>query len=430
MKIGEYTNDNIKEKLVVGQTKGGLKVFFIPKVGYTKQYAIFSTNYGSIDNTFVPLGSEEEITVPEGIAHFLEHKLFEEPDESIFDSFSKLGANVNAFTNFNQTSYLFNCTDNFYKNLELLVRFVQNPHLTHENVEKEKGIIGQEISMYEDNPNWKVFFNALEAMYINHPVKIDIAGTVETIATIDKDLLTTCYNTFYNPSNMVLFVIGDLSFEEIMETVNNIERPNMGLIGEIQRKFPIEPKTINKPLIVEHMETAVPLFYIGFKDYDLGFTGEEQVKKASITNFILEMLFGQSSVFYNELYEEGLIDSNFGSYYTGKENYGHSIVAGQSTDPEKVFEKIMKLITRPIDEILKQEDFNRIKSKNLGNFIMGFNSIEFIANNFVDLYFDDFNLLDYLAMIETIELQELIRRFKEHFTKENVVLSMIKPIES
>ena len=428
MKIQEFINDNIKEKIISTETDNGLKVFFMPKVGYTKQYAIFSTNYGSIDNTFIPIGSTEAITVPEGIAHFLEHKLFEEPDQNIFDKFSKLGANVNAFTNFNQTSYLFNCTDNFYENLELLIHFVQNPYLTDENVEKEKGIIAQEIRMYEDNPNWRVFFNCLKTMYNNHPVKIDIAGTVESIQTINKELLTTCYNTFYNPSNMALFVIGNLSFDEIMNTVNKTERSSDTIIEKVEALFPIEPGAVKSKIVVEKMETAIPLFYMGFKDYDLGLAGKEQVKKDSVTNLILEMLFGQSSVFYNELYEEGLIDTNFGSYYTGKKTFGHSLIAGQSINPELVFKKIKDFINRPADEILKEEDFTRIKRKNLGSFLMGLNSIEFIANNFVDLYFDDFNLLDYLNLIETIGFDELKERFTDHLTTENLVLSIINPL--
>lgn len=428
MKIQEFYNETIKEKIYSTQTANGLKVFFMPKTGYTKQYAIFSTNYGSVDNTFIPIGSKEPITVPEGIAHFLEHKLFEEPDQNIFDKFSQLGANVNAFTNFNQTSYIFNCTDNFYENLELLIHFVQNPYLTDENVDKEKGIIAQEIRMYEDNPNWRVFFNCLKTMYINHPVKIDIAGTVESIETINKELLTTCYNTFYNPSNMALFIIGDLSFDEIMKTVNKTERTSDTIIEKVEALFPIEPEAVESKIIVEKMETAIPLFYMGFKDYTLGLNGNEQVKKDSITNLILEMLFGQSSQFYNELYEEGLIDTNFGSYYTGKKTFGHSLIAGQSINPELVFNKIKDLINKPVDEVLKEEDFIRIKKKNLGSFLMGLNSIEFIANNFVDLYFDDFNLLDYLSLVETISFDELKDRFTEHLTVDNLVLSIINPL--
>lgn len=428
MKIQEFSNDNIKEKIYSTVTENGLKVFFMPKVGYTKQYAIFSTNYGSIDNTFIPIGSKESITAPEGIAHFLEHKLFEEPDENIFDKFSELGANVNAFTNFNQTSYLFNCTDNFYENLELLIHFVQNPYLTDENVDKEKGIIAQEIRMYEDNPNWRVFFNCLKTMYINHPVKIDIAGTVESIGTINKEVLTTCYNTFYIPSNMALFVIGDLSFDDIMKTVNKTEKTRDKIIDKVEALFPVEPIEVESKIVVEKMETAIPLFYMGFKDYDLGLNGNKQVKKDSVTNIILEMLFGVSSIFYNQLYDEGLIDTNFGSYYTGKKTFGHSLIAGQSINPELVFNKIKDLINRPVDEVLKEEDFIRIKKKNLGSFLMGLNSIEFIANNFVDLYFDDFNLLDYLDLIETISFDDLKERFTKHLTVDNLVLSIINPL--
>ena len=199
--------------------ESGLKVFFIPKEGYTKQYAIFATDYGSIDNVFCTYRRKRPLEVPEGIAHFLEHKLFESPDNNLFDKFSKLGANVNAYTNFNQTAYLFSSTDNFYESLSLLIEFVQNPYITDENVEKEKGIIAQEINMYMDNPGWRVYFNCLKAMYNEHPVKIDIAGTIESIQKINKELLYKCYNTFYNPTNMVLFVIGDLSFDEILKVV-------------------------------------------------------------------------------------------------------------------------------------------------------------------------------------------------------------------
>ena len=186
MKI--FKNEELNQKLYYKKSNKGLDVYFMPKKGFTKQYASFSTRYGSIDNKFVPLGEDEIIEVPEGIAHFLEHKLFEEPDINVFDKFSKLGSSANAFTSFTQTSYLFSSTEKFYENLRLLVKFVQNPYFTDENIQKEKGIIAQEIKMYEDDASWRVFFNALNALYHNHPVKIDIAGTVESIQEIDKDL--------------------------------------------------------------------------------------------------------------------------------------------------------------------------------------------------------------------------------------------------
>ena len=422
-----FINERIKEKIIYKELDSGLKVYFMPKPGFTKKYAIFSTNYGSIDNNFIPIGEDKSIIAPEGIAHFLEHKLFEEEESNIFDKFSKMGAYVNASTSFNQTSYLFYTTDFFYESLELLVEFVQSPYLTDENVEKEKGIISQEIRMYEDNPRWKVFFNCLKAMYIDHPVKIDIAGTVESINTINKESLLKSYNTFYHPSNMVLFVVGDLDFDNIIEVVKKVEKPFEKTTNEIRRIFKEEPKRINQKNIEEKMMTSTPLFYMGFKDYQNGLTGEESLKKDLVTNMILDMLFTPSSIFYNDLYNEGLIDSSFGGYYTGKMTYGHSLVVGQSDSPEIVYDRIVELIKKPSDDILNIENFDRIKKKNLGSFLMGFDSVEFIANNFIDLYFDNFLLIDYLDVLETITFEDIITRFKEHFTEENLVLSIIRP---
>ena len=195
----------------VHEHKSGLKTFVIPKKGYSKKYATFATHYGSINNEFSLGEGEGVIRVPDGIAHFLEHKLFEQEDGSVMDKFSKLGSNPNAYTGFAQTVYLFSCTDRFKDNFELLLTFVQNPHITEESVEKEKQIIGQEIRMYNDNPNWRVFFNLLDAFYEKNPVKIDIAGSIESISKINKNVLYTCYNTFYHPSNMMVLVVGMLS---------------------------------------------------------------------------------------------------------------------------------------------------------------------------------------------------------------------------
>lgn len=426
--MNTIVNSRIDEKIFYEELDSGLKIFFMPKPGFTKKYAVFSTNYGSIDNNFIPIGEEENLVVPEGIAHFLEHKLFEEEDEGLFEKFSRLGASVNAFTNFNQTSYLFSTTDNFYESLELLVKFVQSPYLTDENVEKEKGIIAQEIKMYDDDPEWRVFFNCLRAMYINHPIKIDIAGTVESINTITKELLYKAYNTFYNPSNMVLFIIGDLSFNKIIDIVKSSEKKFEKNEDNVRRIYTDEPKEINEKFIEEKMVTSTPLFYIGFKDTYLDLLGKDAIKKDLITNIILDLLFSPSSLFYNELYNEGLITSNFGAYFTGKRTYGHSLVVGESHKPKIVYEKVLELIDKKGEDVLKLQDFNRIKNKNLGNFLMSLNSIEFIANNFVDLYFDDFVILDYLDVMEEIQYDDILKRFKKHFTSENVVLSIINPL--
>ncbi|MCR2042902.1 insulinase family protein [Anaerosalibacter massiliensis] len=424
-----YKNQKIDEEMFFYESESGLRVYLVPKKGYMKKHAVFATKYGSNDNKFIPIGKKEMIEVPEGIAHFLEHKLFEEPDENIFDQFSKFGASVNAYTNFNQTAYLFSCTDNFYESLELLIKFVQNPYFTDENVDKEKGIIAQEIKMYEDSPGWKVFFNCLTGMYHNHPVKIDIAGTVESIQKIDKETLYTCYNTFYHPKNMVLFLVGDISFDEVIKVVEKSEKKDIkNNIEEITRIYSEEPKEIKEKYIEENLVTSIPIFTIGFKDDDVGLDGKKLVKKEIATNILLDMLFGRSSKFYQELYNEGLVDSSFGGQYIGHKSYGHSIIAGQSYKPEIVLEKTNLYLENMRNKGLNKEDFERIKKKNIGSNIMGFNSIDFIANNFINYLFLDFSFIDYIDLYDSISFDDISNRFNNHYRKDNYTLSVVKPV--
>lgn len=427
MQVKEYYNEEINERAYFSESNNGIKVFYFPKTGYTKKQAVFSTKYGSIDNKFIPIGENEIIEVPEGIAHFLEHKLFEEPKENIFDIFSNRGASVNAFTSFNQTSYLFNSTDYFYENLETLIKFVQNPYLTDENVDKEKGIITQEINMYRDNPGWRVYFNLLEAMYVNHPVKIDIAGTEESIKTINKDLLYKSYNTFYHPHNMVLILVGDLDFKRTMETVNASEKTYDRIWDKIQRFMEEEPQNVNKKRIDEYMVTSAPTLFLGFKDLDIGSSGSKKIKNDIITNILLDMLLGSSSNFFNKLYNKGLIDGGFGGYYTSKSTYGHSIISGETMDPETLYEEILELISQPTEKVLNIKDFNRLKKNETGGFLTGFNSINFIANNSTDLYFDDFMILDYLDLMKSIKFEEVVEKFENHFREDRASLSILWP---
>ena len=429
MRIKTYNNVKIDEKLYLKEMESGLKIYFIPKKGYTKKQAIFATKYGSIDNIFVPIGEKNNLEVPEGIAHFLEHKLFDESEGDISDKFAHLGSDVNAYTSFNQTAYLFNTSDNFYESLELLINFVQSPYFTDENIEKEKAIIEQEIDMYKDDSGWRVYFNCLNAMYKDHPIKIDIAGTPDSIEKINKELLYKCYNTFYHPTNMVLAIVGDLSFEKIIDVVDKSERKDYEKLQNIERFLPEEGKLINKALIEEKMMISTPLFNIAFKDLQCGLIGLEQIKKDLITNMILEILFGSSSIFYNKLYDEGLIDSSFDAYYIGKDSYGHSLIEGEANKPKEVYKRLLEFLQEPIEAILLEENFQRIKKNYIGEFLMGCNSIGFLINNFVDFYFDNFLLIDYLDLLESIKYDDLIERFKEHFKKEYVVLSIINPLE-
>ena len=421
--------ENIGETLYHKRTETGLDVYYVPKKGFRKQYAMLASDFGSVDNHFIPIGEEEFLKVPDGIAHFLEHKIFEEPEESVFEKFSELGTDVNAYTNFNQTAYLFTSTNNFYESLETLIKFVQNPHFTDENVEKEKGIIEQEIRMYDDDPNWTGYFNCLDAMYHNHPVKIDVAGTVETIQDIDKELLYRTYNTFYHPENMTLFIVGDLSFDKIIEVVNKYERNDFERLSKIEKFIVEEPKEVREKYVEKNMMTSTPMFFMGYKDNDIGHIGAEEVKKDLITNIILDMLLGESSVFYNELYDEGLIDSSFGAYFSGKIDYGYSMIVGEVEDPRLVSNRIIEYFDKPAEEILKEEDFNRIKNDEIGSFLMGLDSIEFIANTSLDMELSGFSSFEYLDLLEGIKFSEVMNRFKEHFNKDRIVLSVINPIK-
>ncbi|MDI3310600.1 MAG: pitrilysin family protein [Thermoanaerobacterium sp.] len=420
----EIFNDLIKEKMYKYEHESGLNVFVMPKKGFIKQYAMFATHYGSNDREFIIPDESEIVHVPDGIAHFLEHKMFEEESGSIFEEFSKNGASANAYTNFTTTAYLFSCTDNFYSNLKLLLDFVQRPYFTDENVEKEKGIIAQEIRMYDDDPSWRLFFNMLGGLYHIHPVKVDIAGTIESISKIDKDILYKCYSTFYHPSNMVLFVTGDVDIDKVAEIVNNSVKAEKRH-GEIKRIYPDEPAKINKSYVEQKMAVSMPLFNIGFKDNDIGYGGEKLLKKDITTQICLEILAGRSSDLYEELYNDGLIDTTFDVEYVGEVDHGYSIIGGQSRDPEAVKKAVINKISS-IDKV-DDGDFNRIKRKILGRFIKSFNSVESISHSFIAYYMKDINILDFTSVIEDITSDDVLNRFKTYFKEDNCVLSVVKP---
>jgi Peptidase M16 inactive domain./Insulinase (Peptidase family M16). len=420
----EIFNETIKEKMYHYEHESGLNVYVMPKKGFIKQYAMFATHYGSNDSQFIVPGEKNKTLVPDGIAHFLEHKMFEEEEGSIFEEFSKNGASANAYTNFTTTAYLFSSTDNFYDNLKLLLDFVQRPYFTDENVEKEKGIIAQEIRMYDDDPSWRLFFNMLGGLYHLHPVKVDIAGTIESISKIDKDILYKCYRTFYHPSNMVLFAVGDIDINKVLDIVNNSVKADKRQ-GEIKRIYPNEPESINKNYVEQKMAVSMPLFNIGFKDNDVGYGGKKLLKKDIVTQICLEILAGRSSDLYEELYNDGLIDSTFDTEYVGEIDHGYSIIGGQSNDPEAVKQAVLDKISK-VDSI-DDSDLNRIKRKITGRFLKSFNSVESISHNFITYYMRGINILDYTTTIEEITHEDVINRFKTFFNEKNCVLSVIKP---
>ncbi len=410
------------ETLYTAEHSSGLKVFVMPKPGFSKSYAVLSTKYGSIDNAFYNKDGTA-IEVPDGIAHFLEHKMFDQPDgTNVFSAFAKKGASPNAFTAFNKTSYLFSCTGDFYGNLEILLDYVYKPYFTDESVSKEQGIIGQEINMYRDDANWRSYFGLLEALYSDFPIRRDIAGTIESISHITKELLYDCHKTFYNPSNMYLFTIGTVEPEKVMEYVDKYVTAEPS--GEIKRLYAKEPRAVCQPEVVCKLSVAYPKFYIGFKDNDTGYGGKQLHKKIIGMSLLLELLFGQSSAFYEKLYNDGTINSSFGTQYDNDIYYAHAIVGGESKEPYKVCDEVLAAIA---DIQIDEADFERTRKAFIGKFIKQFNGVEWLANTFVDMLMNDVDLFDYLDLINEIDTNYLKQLANSVLQKENMAVSIVEP---
>ena len=425
----KMVNEILKEEIYYEKLENGLDVYFMPKRGFTKKYAVLATKYGSNELEFIPIGENKKIRVNEGIAHFLEHKMFEQPNgENAFDIFSKYGASANAFTNFTMTAYLFSCTENFYECLGHLIDYVQTPYFTDENVEKEKGIIEQEIKMYNDDPDWNVYFNCLKAMYVNYPVRVDIAGTVESIYKINKEELYKCYNTFYNPGNMTLFVVGDLDENRVIDVVKEYNHYNIEKLShKIEKFYPKEPDYVNEKEVVVNFPISIPMFNIAFKDNNVGISGKELMKKEVITDILIDMIFKRGTALYEDLYMKGLINENFGSGFSSQVDYGFTIIGGDSKNPKEVKKIILEYIEKYKNEGLDRTVFERTKKKKIGNFIKYFDSVNFIANNFISYKFKGMNLLDYIDVIKEVKFEEIEERLKSHLKEEYCVISIVEP---
>ena len=417
-------NLKVKEKLYIEKLENGLTVMIVPKKGIQKKYIIWGTNYGSNDSKFIVPGEKDITEVPDGVAHYLEHKLFEQENgTNSLDVLSALGVNANAYTTNNHTAYLYECTENFYEALDEFMDYVQHPYFTDENVEKEKGIIGQEIMMYDDYPEWKVYLNALKAMYHENPIKIDITGTIETIAPINKEILYKCYNTFYNPSNMAMVICGDFDPEKLLEEVKNRLIPNQAN-GEIKRIYPEEPESIVKSKIEERMDVNTPLYVIGVKDKETDH--ENIVKKHIAIEILLNLIMGQSSDLYKKLYNNGTIYSAPNLEYDFAKGYAYVLITGQSKDPEKVFEELKKIADKFKQNGINENDFNRIRKMIYGTYIKEYDGPQNIARMFLADYFKGINSFDYLEEIESVNLDYTQQVLKEVFDEDKMILAVVK----
>ncbi len=412
----------IKEKAYIEKLENGLTIIIVPKENIKKKYVIWGTHFGSIDNRFIVPQTQEEVSVPDGVAHFLEHKMFEQENGvNSLDALMALGVDANAYTTNNHTAYLFETTNNFYPALDELMDYVQHPYFTDENVEKEKGIIGQEIGMYDDDPGWQLYMNALDCMYKQNAVKIDIAGTVESISKIDKDVLYKCYNTFYNPSNMVMVVCGDFKPEEILNEIKSRLVPKEEQ-GEIKRIYPKSETGLNKKFKETTMPVSKPIFLIGFKDENFE---DDKVKRHIAIEIIMNMLVGKSSKLYQKLYGENLLLSAPDTDYEFTDNYAHAMITGQSKEPEKVKEELLKEISN-LKENFNKEDFERIKKKVYGDYVAEYNSVSDIARMFLSDYFKGINSFDYIEKYNTVTAEYTKQVLQELFDEKNMILSVVR----
>ncbi len=414
-------NTHLAEEYYKIKHKSGLTMLLYPKKEYNSAYALFGTNYGSIDTKFKTDQEDDYITVPDGVAHFLEHKLFENEKEDAFARYAKTGASANAFTSFDKTAYLFSCTDNFEESLEILLDFVTHPYFTPQTVEKEQGIIGQEIRMYEDDPEWRVYFNLLKGLYINHTVKLDIAGTKESIAQITDKILYRCYNTFYNLNNMALAVCGNFDVDTVIKIADSVLKPADDIT--IDTVFEQEPLDVAMPYIEEKLEVALPLFHLGFKeqpdDPALYFKGQ------ILNEILLDIIAGESSGLYRRLYDLGLINSTFSTDVIGGNGYSATVFSGESKDPQAVKREIIKEINKIKSTGIDKKTFETAKKKIFGRYIRMFNKVDTIAMMMLTTHFynsDIFSLVDTVATAGSDDINE---RLKTQLNEERCTLSVV-----
>lgn len=421
-------NSKVKEKLYVEKLENGLTVMIMPKKNIQKKYMIWATNFGSIDNKFIAPNDKEETNIPDGVAHFLEHKMFEQQNgTNSLDTLTALGVNANAYTTTDHTCYLFECTDNFYPAMDELMDYVQNPYFTDQNVEKEKGIIGQEIQMYDDYPSWAVYMNAMKCMYKNNPIIIDIAGSIESISKIDKEVLYKCYNTFYHPSNMVMCFAGDFEPETLIEEVKIRLKPTEKH-GEIKRIYPEEPEQIVEKENTQNMEVSMPIFVIGIKDVidNKNCTSSSIVKKHIAIEILLNMLIGKSSKLYKELYEAELITGEPYLDYEFSKQYAHVSITGQSNDPKKVLEKFEAEIKQMKENDIDLAHFQRVKNMIYGNYVKEYDDVAEICRMFVGDYMKGINSFEYIEEYEQVTPEYTKQVLEEVFKEDKTVLSIVE----
>lgn len=424
-KITTEYSEELDESTFSTILKNGLSVYVCKKKGFGKKIGLFGTKYGSVINDFVDINTGKRMKVPDGIAHFLEHKLFEKEGANALDLFSQMGVASNAYTSFDQTVYYFETNEKLKESIEMLVKLIKEPYFTDENVQKEQGIIGQEISMYDDDPNFMVYFNALRAMYQRNPVRIDIAGTIESISNITKELLYTCYNTFYSPQNMFFIVVGDVDVDDTIKTIEeNIKKYDNKIVSNsnIEKFMEEEPKEIAKKEIVQKMEIFLPQICIAYK-LDLC-DGAKVRKNDIVASIVSDMYFSKQSDFFENEYNLGRVNGSIDIQYEGSEYFSHVIVSATSSDLDKVESDILDYIEKIKNETIDEELFETIRRKKIGEVILSSDTLSVSYRRIIDSILNNTNVYLDVEILKSLKSSD-IKEFLENLDENRRVTSKI-----
>ena len=414
----------LDETVVWEQLPNGLTVAVMPRKGFQKKLAYFVTNFGSMHTEFSLDGRDH--TTPKGVAHYLEHKLFDMPQGEVSAAFAELGASVNAFTSYDMTAYYFSCTQHFEKNLALLLEFVSTPYFPAESVEREKGIIGQEISMSKDSPDHRVFEQLMEAMYRHHPIRWPILGTEESLQAITPQVLTDCHRAFYCPENMILCVVGDVEAAAVVEIARRVLGDTPRVCAQNQ-PYPAEGRIPEKDRVECAMEVAMPMFLLGFPGEALG-KGEAAVRQEVIGDLACEVLFGEASELYLRLYDEGIIDSSFGGGFEVVDGIAMVTAGGDSDEPEAVRDAILAQARVLAEQGVEKGQLLRLKRSLLGRRIRDLDSFDSTCFRICAYHFSDFDYMDFPGVVESITEADILEFIHRMFTPDNCCLSVIHPL--
>lgn len=407
--------ERLEETIYQDVLPNGLEVVILPKKGFSKTFAMFATRYGSLDSKFSVNGAEP-ITVPDGIAHFLEHKMFEEPTGDVFATFATQGASANAYTSFDRTAYLFSATEQIEENVTTLLDFVQNPYFTDDNVEKEKGIIEQEINMYRDSADWQVYYGLLAALYKQHPIRTEIIGSAESIRQITPPMLYECYETFYHPSNMILFIVGGVEPQSMMELVKaNQASKTFAPAPQIERIYNLESAEVQEQRKFAKFPVAMPKCYLGCKEIRPVIDAEQLLRREITMGLILETMLGKSSSFYQQMYDDGLVFDSFGAEYNSAADYAFSVIGGETSRPDEMMARVKEEINRVARTGLDEVSFERTRKKAIGGYLRSLNGPSVIASQFVRYYLRGANMFELIPLFEQITIAEANELVVTHF---------------